>query len=132
MNTVWTVLMVILFVLFPIYRGARKQLDNDQRRVRRGASAVGGADDAEADEDMETPYGVDGLGEPYFSYENGADTERVAPKSAPRQQAGQTRKKPQPAVAIDAAAPQFDLRQAITYQTVLNNPYVSEINKSIQ
>ena len=131
MNTVWTVLMVILFILLPIYRRARKQLDANQPSPRRRGGMVGSADE-DADVEEGTPFEVDGLGEPVFSYEYGEGTEQVAPKTARRPQPAPARKQPQPAVAVEVPAMQFDLRQAVIYQTVLNNPYIPEINQSIQ
>ena len=70
MNTVWTVLMVILFILLPIYRRARKQLDANQPSPRRRGGMVGSADE-DADVEEGTPFEVDGLGKPVFSYEYG-------------------------------------------------------------
>ncbi len=63
---------------------------------------------------------------PYFSYEY----------DAPKQKAPAWDVKPEPVAAVKAQVTEvsqtkdsvFDLRQAVVYQTVLNNPYINEIN----
>ena len=63
---------------------------------------------------------------PYFSYEYDmpADTKNMAsPKPQPA-----TAAKPQPVVSAERPLA-FDLRQAVIYQTLLNNPYLEERNQ---
>ena len=61
---------------------------------------------------------------PYFTYEY--ETPKPAPTWAPKPQQA-VPPKPQPVAVMQA--PAFDLRQAVIYQTVLNNPYIDELNQ---
>lgn len=55
-------------------------------------------------------------GSPYFTYESAVVNTSGSPVSALKQEAP---------VRVEAAAA-FDLRQAVIYQTILNNNYISE------
>ena len=62
---------------------------------------------------------------PYFSYEYEMSP---APKNGATSRPQQAHAaKPQP-VTVAERPMAFDLRQAVIYQTVLNNPYIDEIN----
>ena len=136
MNTFLTILMVVLFVLLPIYRGARKQLEAGQSLPRKRRWIAGAADDGSGGEsEVETSSGVDDLGEPYFSYEYEEAPAQNASKPAPHTQVSkaQPQQPLRPAASVEpAATPWFDLRQAVIYNTVLNNPYNLEINQQNQ
>lgn len=62
---------------------------------------------------------------PYFSYEYEMPAPRT--ESSPRPQSAAAAK-PQP-VAVVEIPMTFDLRQAVIYQTILNNPYLEERNQ---
>lgn len=125
------IILFMLFAFLSMYRNVKKKLDDGSRAPRRrvGAEAAAGE---EPDSGGGASQGVDDLGEPYFSYEYEETPKRKTPKSSTKPQPAPARMQPQPAVAVETPARQFDLRQAVIYQTVLNNPYVSEINQSIQ
>ena len=125
MKTVISVLVFMLCIFIPLLRNVKKQLEDNQRPPRKRGQ-LGGAE-AEA----ETPYGVDDLGEPYFSYEYAEPSAPAAPRTNTRPQPATASIQPQQAVAVENA-PAFDLRQAVIYQTVLSNPYISEINQQNQ
>ncbi len=63
---------------------------------------------------------------PYFSYEYDipADQKTETVKGTQRPSAP----KPQPVMATERSMA-FDIRQAVIYQTILNNPYLDEINQ---
>ena len=128
MKTFLTVLFVMIAFVLSVYRSAKKQLDGNVAPRRQRSSAIG----SEETETENTPYGKDELGEPYFSYEYVAeesDKKEKRKKSKKSRPVGETSRQ---AVAVAMAAdsvPVFDLRQAVIYQTVLNNRYIDEINQ---
>ena len=125
------IVIFMLFFVFSLYRKARKQYDNSRPTKRQPVSVEKDAA-GQVNSDEMKPDGVDDLGEPYFSYESEESLKRKAQKTSSRPQPSMVRRQPQPAVAGETPPRQFDLRQAVIYQTVLDNPYVSEINQSIQ
>jgi len=133
MKTVFVVLAITLYMGLSIYRKLKKQMMENQS----GPAKCPIGDDANAEEyefdDRTTPENDD-LGQPYFSYEEEpAPTPKMSKKA-------KNKAKPQPVAAPVSCQPasvveepvEFDLRQAVIYQTVLNNPYVSEINQQNQ
>jgi len=115
------------------YVKIKKQMKESHRQpVDRPLGDGHVADEDESDAGI--PYETDGLGQPYFSYESEPAPVPQKPKRAEK------KAKTQPAVAPKSYRPVaaveepfgFDLRQAVIYQTVLNNPYVSEINQQNQ
>ena len=131
MNTFFTVLAFMLVIFLSMYKSLKKQQDENRPAPRRRRMAAAAEDSA----DSTAPQGVDDLGEPYFSYEYEEPAQAKAPKQSPRQarpQSAPANMQPMPAVAAVEASAWFDLRQAVVYQTVLNNPYVSEINQNNQ
>ena len=131
MKTFFSVLAFMLVMFFSMYKSIKKQQDESRPAPRRRRMAVAGEESA----DDSAQQSVDGLGEPYFSYEYEEPAQAKAQKQAPRQarpQSAPANTQPMPAVAAVEAPLWFDLRQAVIYQTVLNNPYVSEINQNNQ
>lgn len=116
--SIGTILLVVLFLSLSFFSKAKKALE--EQSAPQGHPAASGQDDS----------GVDSFEEndsPYFTYES--DVEEVAgmrksPK--PQRQAPVT---PVTPVAEPVARPQFDLRQAVIGQVILNNRYLDEINQ---
>lgn len=116
-----TILLITLFLGVSLFSKAAKKAVGEQG-IPQGHPAVPGQgdDDAEPFEEDESPY---------FTYES--DTENtVKPRKAPKMQ----RQAPVAAMASVAdepvVRPQFDLRQAVISQVILNNRYLDEINQS--
>ena len=67
----------------------------------------------------------------YFSYESSTDSssERPVFKSAPKARPVQSEVRvSQPVADLLPEAPVFDLRQAVIYQTILSNKYISDMH----
>ncbi|MBR6843976.1 MAG: hypothetical protein IKM79_02635 [Bacteroidales bacterium] len=130
MKTIFTVLAFMLFMFFSLYRNVKKQMGENSRPQRKSWWKEIASDEESDAEAEPAPSGVDGLGEPYFSYEYEEPSVEKKPKPAPQPQPSAVRKQPLAAMAVEAApAPAFDLRQAVIYKMVLDNPYISEISK---
>lgn len=115
MNTFWLILLVAVTLLPTLLSGAKKA------RANRAASYDEAADsgeetmnddffgfDTEEAESVEQPS--------YFTYEAPDAEVQHAPKPA------------QPVLEEQQPRPAFDLRQAVIYQTVLNNRYINAEN----
>ena len=131
METVLSVLIFAICIFIPLVRRVKKQVGDDNRPSRRRGWMSSAVEDIPSDAGI--PKGVDGLGEPYFSYEYEESSVPNVQRNAPRQQPA-TAPKARPVVAVEniPAVSRFDLRQAVIYQTVLHNPYIAELNQSIQ
>ena len=116
-----TILLISLFIGLSLFSKAKKTMV--QQGDPQGHSAVPGEgdDDAEIFEEDESPY---------FTYESDIE-EPTKPHKASKAH----RQAPVAAVvsAVDEPVrPQFDLRQAVIGQVILNNRYLDEINQQNQ
>ena len=116
--SIGTILLVILFLGFSFASKAKKALE--EQAVPQGKPANMGHDDSSTEtlEEDESPY---------FTYESDAE-EIVRTHMAPKAQR-QTSVTSLAPVAEPVARPQFDLRQALIGQVILNNRYLDEINQ---
>ena len=121
MKTVIIVLATIAYIGWAIYK-----------RVNRAfGMADGGStgqrqdyDEPDSEEEQEFVYEEpDVQSNPYFSYEYESPAPNPRPAGKPSVAAMVQREE------VAEGLPQFDLRQAVIYQTVLNNRYISEINQ---
>ncbi len=119
MKTVITLLIVAVAFMVSLYRRFKRTLEETGGMEETGGQSFDQPE--ESDEVEETAFN------PYFSYEY------VAPKAEapaePRKPQPAPAVKPQPVAAAASSPAAFDLRQAVIYQTVLNNPYIDEINQ---
>ena len=128
MKTFLTVLFVMVAFVLSVYKSAKKQMDGNVAPRRQRASA-NRTDNVESDE---SPFGKDDLGEPYFSYEYVSEESEPKANNKKAKKSRPVVENPRPVVAVSPAmdnVPVFDLRQAVIYQTVLNNRYIDEINQ---
>jgi hypothetical protein len=115
-----TILLITLFIGISLFSKAKKAVE--EQGVPQGHPAVPGQgdDDAETLKEDESSY---------FTYESDAE-EIVKTHRVPKAQ----RQAPTPVMAAvvdeQVARPQFDLRQAVIGQVILNNRYMDEINQS--
>ena len=114
-----TILLLVLFLTLSFFSKAKKVME--EQGAPQGHPATPGSDAVDAPEEDESSY---------FTYESDAENEARTTK-APNAQW----KAPAPAVAPVADEPvrsQFDLRQAVISQVILNNKYIDEINQQNQ
>ena len=116
--SIGTILLITAVFVISMFSKAKKAME--EQAAPQGHPAVPGNGDADNAETFETPSDEN----PYFTYES--DTEEIAKTHrAPKAQA---------AVMISVAdqpvaRPQFDLRQAVIHQVILDNRYIDEINQ---
>ena len=116
--SIGTILLVVLFLTLSFFSKAKKAME--EQVAPQGHPVTPGQDDG----------GIEPFGEgesPYFTYES--DAEEIArTHTAPKTQR-QTPVTSVAPVAEPVARPQFDLRQAVIGQVILNNRYLDEINQ---
>ena len=117
--SITTILLLTLFISLSLISKAKKAVEEQAAPKGHPAAPGQGGADAEMLEEDESPY---------FTYESDAD-EIARTHKAPRAQ----RTAPVAAMAslVDepAVRPQFDLRQAVISQVILNNRYLDELNQ---
>ncbi len=133
MKTVFIVLAITLYMGLSIYRKLKKQMMENQSGPARGPVGNQTNTDEYSVDDCSTSE-TDDLGQPYFTYE-----EEPAPISKKSKKVNDKAKSQSVAAPMSCQPTsvaeetlEFDLRQAVIYQTILNNPYVSEINQQNQ
>ena len=114
-----TILILILFFGVSFTSKAKKAME--EQSVPVGGSAVPAED--EGDMSMREEKAASEMESPYFTYETVDDIYRpsAAPKAAPAPVMNM--------VAEETVRPQFDLKQAVVSQVILNNKYIDEINQ---
>ncbi len=114
-----TILLLVLFLGISLVSKAKKAVGEQSAPM--GGSAVPEEEDAmPMDEGVREQAGAS----PYFTYE--ADSNNTY-----RPKAGKVASAPAAklVVAEETQRPQFDLRQAVVSQVILNNKYIDEINQ---
>ncbi len=115
--TISTILLITLFLGLSLFSKVKKAVE--EQGVPQGHPAVPGQGDGDAEGSVED----ESL---YFTYESDAEntfTNPMVKRQAPMA--------PMATVADEPVArPQFDLRQAVISQVILNNRYLDEINQS--
>ena len=117
MKGIFISLIIVSYIMLSLYRRFKRTLDNSAQTDTVGDEAY----DDQVDHD-EPSFAYEESAEPsspYFSYEY--ETTEPVVKKAPIVE---------PQLQVDTAPQRnrFDLRQAVIYQTVLNNHYIEEIN----
>ena len=117
MKGIFISLIIMSYVMFSLYRRFKRSIADSATEVTDEAY-----DNQDIYEDTDFEHEEPAASSnPYFSYEY----ETPAAKSTPKPQP-ETVQQPQTPLATGWNG--FDLKQAVIYQTVLNNHYIDEIN----
>ena len=117
--SVSTILLIVLFLGLSFFSKVKKAVE--EQMAPQGHLGVPGQDN-DGDEALEEDESS------YFTYES--DTEEIArTHKAPKSQRQAPVAAMTPAAVEPVACPQFDLRQAVIGQVILNNRYLDEINQ---
>ena len=125
MKGLWIVLLAVSFVL-PLFARFKRTLAETGDTAGDTARTAGdeSTDDGFFDFDNVESEEAVGQPQPYFTYE--APEAEVAPKTVRRQAPSVHKPVQQEAPVYE---PAFDLRQAVIYQTILNNKYINAENQ---
>ena len=115
--------ILIVTVIFAISMISKVKKVAEEQAAPQGHPAVPGQDDDDSDQAYEAPQEEN----PYFTYES--DAENTVKKPAAPRTYRQAPATVMAAVADEPARPQFDLRQAVISQVILDNKYIDEINQ---
>ena len=117
-----TIVLLIIFLVIPLFSKAKKTLD--EQTASMGGDASSDKEEGVFMEEEEEPQSE---ASPYFTYE--ADNENTY---RPRRAAKDNAPAAAPVMSSyveEPARQQFDLRQAVISQVILNNKYIDEINQ---